>query len=218
MDRFLDRYRIGSARLQKWDYRWKGAYFITICTQGRECYFGDVVDGKMKLSGIGIIADILWYEISNHAKNFELGEFVVMPNHVHGVLILNGNDNSKTNNIVNEGVGKNVGDGAIVKTLHATSLQSTQQIDETLQPPPKNKFMSDISPKSGSVSTIIRLYKSAVSKHARRLGFVFAWQERFYDNIIRDKQSFQTISEYIVNNPGKWEDDRFHLNDSDGNK
>jgi hypothetical protein len=73
MYKFLDRYRVGSSRLQKWDYRWKGAYFITICTQGRECYFGDVVDGKMKLLGIGIIADILWYEIKNHAKMWNWG-------------------------------------------------------------------------------------------------------------------------------------------------
>lgn len=69
--------------------------------------------------------------------------------------------------------------------------------------------MSDISPKSGSVSTIIRSYKSAISKHAHRLGFVFAWQERFYDNIIRDEKSYLTISKYIENNPANWIDDRF---------
>lgn len=197
----------------------EGAYFVTICAQGRECFFGDVVDGKMNLSGIGIIADILWYEIKNHTQNVDLGAFVVMPNHIHGILILNGNDNSKTNVI--EGVGENVGDGiivetlqqGIVETLHVTSLPA-QPIETAI----KSQFMSDISPKSGSVSTIIRSYKSAVSKHAHRLGFVFAWQERFYDNIIRDKESFQTISKYIINNPGKWGDDRFYPNDSDGNK
>lgn len=92
MDKFIDRYRIGSTRLQKWDYRWKGAYFITICSRNRESCFGEIANGKMKLSGIGIIADILWYEIKNHAKNVDLGAFVVMPNHIHGLLILNGNE------------------------------------------------------------------------------------------------------------------------------
>jgi len=207
MDKFLDRYRIGSARLQKWDYRWKGAYFITICTQGRECYFGDIVEGKMKLSGVGIIADVMWYEIKSHTQNVDLGAFVVMPNHVHGILILNGNNIPGTGDFLIDRLESGVCDGANVETLHATSLQQTTPTEQL--PLQKNKFMSDISPKSGSVSTIIRSYKSAVSKHAHRLGFIFVWQERFYDNIIRDKESFQTISEYIINNPANWEDDRF---------
>jgi len=211
MDKFLEKYRIDSARLQKWDYRWKSAYFITICTQDRECYFGDIVEGRLNLSGIGIIANILWYEIKNHAQNIDLDEFVVMPNHVHGILILKNCHYQNIENGVNS-------DGAIVETLHATSLPPNETtFPQPTAPSPKNKFMSEISPKPGSVSTIIRSYKSAVSKHAHRLGFVFAWQERFYDNIIRDKESFQTISEYIVNNPGKWKDDRFYPADSDGN-
>lgn len=92
MDKFQNKYRIPSARLQQWDYRWAGAYFITICTQNRIHYFGDIENGKMVLSNIGVLADAFWYEINNHAQNVELGEFVVMPNHVHGVLILSGND------------------------------------------------------------------------------------------------------------------------------
>ena len=92
MDKFQNKYRIGSARLKKWDYRNDAAYFITICTQGRECFFEGITDGKMNLSAIGIIADVLWYEITNHTKNVELGSFVVMPNHIHGIIEL---DNSK---------------------------------------------------------------------------------------------------------------------------
>lgn len=82
MKKFQNKYRIHSFRLQNWDYSWDGIYFITICTKGRKHYFGEIVDGKMNLSKIGIIADILWHEIKNHAKNVELGEFVVMPNHI----------------------------------------------------------------------------------------------------------------------------------------
>ncbi len=76
-------------RLQTWDYRWAGSYFITICTQNRTNYFGEILHGKMQLSHVGVIANILWYEIKNRSKNVELGEFVVMPNHIHGILILN---------------------------------------------------------------------------------------------------------------------------------
>jgi len=212
MDKFQNKYRIGSARLKKWDYRNDAAYFITICTQGREYFFGGITDSKMNLSAIGIIADVLWYEITNHAKNVELGAFVVMPNHIHGILILNGNDIPQTENILIDHVGENDCDGAIVETLHATSLQSTNATSLPQTPPsPKNEFMSNISPKSGSVSTILRSYKSAVTKHSHRLGFDFGWQERFYDHIIRDEQSFQTITEYIINNPSKWRDDKFYM-------
>lgn len=92
MEKFKGKYRIPSARLQTWDYGWDGAYFITICTKNRINYFGRITNRKMELSHIGIVADILWYEIKNHAERLELGAFVVMPNHVHGILILNNND------------------------------------------------------------------------------------------------------------------------------
>jgi hypothetical protein len=78
-NKFKNKYRIQSIRLQNWDYGWNGLYFVTICTKNRKCFFGDIVDGKMNLSRIGIIADILWYEIKNHAQNIELDEFTVMP-------------------------------------------------------------------------------------------------------------------------------------------
>lgn len=70
--------------------------------------------------------------------------------------------------------------------------------------------MTKISPKTGSVSTIIRSYKSAVTKYAHRLGFEFEWQTRFYDHIIRDGKSYQNISDYIINNPARWQDDKFY--------
>ncbi|PWJ56839.1 REP element-mobilizing transposase RayT [Dyadobacter jejuensis] len=185
-DKFRNKYRISSARLQNWDYASEGAYFITICTKDRLPFFGKIENGKMILSNIGVIADLMWYEIKNHSKNIELGEFVVMPNHVHGVLILNVN-----------GLNTNV------ETLHATSLPPTE----------KNKFMSEISPKSNSISTIIRSYKSAVTKHGHRLGFKFEWQSRFYDHIIRDAKSFENIQNYIVDNPLNWGKDKFYANE-----
>ena len=223
MDKFIDRYRIGSTRLQKWDYRWKGAYFITICSRNRESCFGEITDGKMKLSGIGIIVDILWHEIKNHVKNVDLGAFVVMPNHIHGILILNEwlDDDCDNRTIVLSDDAQNTLLDDAVETTHALSLQPNPQQSQ----PPTEKITRENSTErlkkmghnrfqnqgKNSVSSIIGLYKSAVSKHAHRLGLVFAWQERFYDNIIRDEKSFLTISKYIENNPANWIDDRFYM-------
>ena len=204
-DKFQNKYRIPSTRLQNWDYGHHAAYFVTICTQDRECYFGEVVNGKMNLSGIGIIADILWYEIKNHAQNIELGEFVVMPNHVPGILILNGNnDNDGNDNDDNDGNDNNNNGNGNVETTHALSLQSQQSQQQTIG---QKRFQNQ---GKNTLSSIIGSYKSAVSKHAHRLGFGFAWQSRFHDHIIRYEQSYQTISEYIINNPIKWNEDKFN--------
>jgi REP element-mobilizing transposase RayT len=173
-------------------------------------YFGVIENGKMQLSNVGVIADLMWYEIKNHANNIELGEFVVMPNHVHGILILNDNKSHDNANVEtlhatsNDTTSNHQTIDANVETLHATSLPNDNN---------KNQFMSSISPKSNTVSTIIRSYKSAVTKHCNRLGFEFGWQTRFYDHIIRDANSFETIQNYITNNPMNWGKDKFYGNE-----
>jgi hypothetical protein len=93
MEKFQNKYRIPSARLQTWDYRWEAAYFITICTHNRQHHFGKVNSGVMHLSPLGVIADIMWHETKHHSRCIQLGGFVVMPNHVHGILIIVGMEN-----------------------------------------------------------------------------------------------------------------------------
>ena len=88
-NKFKNKYRISSARLQTWDYSNNGAYFITICTQNRHHFFGKIQNQEMQLSEIGKLAEQFWLEIPNHFPFVELGNFVVMPNHVHGILIMN---------------------------------------------------------------------------------------------------------------------------------
>jgi len=92
-ERFHDKYRIPSARLQNWDYGWNAMYFVTICTQGREYYFGEIVDGKMILSEIGKIAEQEWIKTPEIRPdmNLELDAFVVMPNHFHAIIIIGDN-------------------------------------------------------------------------------------------------------------------------------
>ena len=190
-EKHKNKYRIASSRLQSWDYKWNGAYFITICTHNRAHYFGDINDNKMELSNIGVLADVLLDETKNHTQNVKLGPFVIMPNHVHAILILN-------NDLTNDG-NDHCG-GNVVETLHATSLPTN----------PHNEKMAIISPEKGSISTVIRSYKSAVTRHAHRLGYDFSWQTRFYDHIIRNEKSFNHIREYINTNPQKWDDDKFY--------
>jgi REP element-mobilizing transposase RayT len=200
MDKYKIKYRIASARLQNWNYCRAGAYFITICTQNRLHYFGEIVDRKMQLSHIGIIADVMWHEMINHSQHIELGQFVVMPNHIHGVLIITYNDNENGNENVNENDNDNL------ETGHALSLQPKNQSESRPKPIGKQRFQNI---GKNSVSSIIGGYKSAVTKHARRLGFEFQWQSRFYDHIIRDDASFQNITDYVMNNPLNWEEDKF---------
>ena len=203
-DKFQNKYRIASARLPGWNYGWNASYFITICTKDRECFFGEIVNGGMNLSKTGVIADLMWYEIKNHAKGVELDEFIVMPNHVHGIITLNGED-ERPPTILNANGDSNVetrhalspkkqNDNSIVETRHALSLPAQQRF----QNQGKN-----------TISSIVGGYKAAVTKHANRLKFDFAWQPRFHDHIIRDEQSFQTISNYIINNAQNWSEDKF---------
>lgn len=207
-EKFANKYRIPSARLQNWNYASEGAYFITICTKNRVNYFGEIENGKMVLSNKGIIADLMWYEIKNHAKNIKLGEFVVMPNHIHGILILN--DNLNTTIVSNANVSPTV--STTVETRHALSLPS-----EPSEPSkPSEPFIGQMrfqNQGKNTISSIIGSYKSAVTKHCNRLGFEFAWQPLFYDHIIRDTKSFENIQNYIANNPANWVTDKFHENE-----
>lgn len=193
MDKFKNKYRISSTRLQSWDYSSEGAYFITICTKNREHYFGKIVNNDMQLNDIGDLAEKYWKEIPTHFPIIELGNFVVMPNHIHGILII---DKSTDPN---------------VETLQCNvSTGQCNVAKNTLITAGKNEQMSKISPKPGSISTIVRSYKSVVSKNAHLTQPDFEWQSRFHDHIIRNKESFERIQIYISTNPKNWKDDKFY--------
>ena len=211
--KYKNKYRIPSARHQHWDYRWAAAYFITICTHHRLHYFGDVVDKRMVLSPLGVLADVFWYEIKNHAQHIELGEFVVMPNHMHGILILTGVENVETRHALSPPNAPNVSN---VETRHALSLPNEPNVEtrhalSLPTTPPKTLGQQRFQNQGkNSISSIIGGYKSAVTKHAHRLGFDFAWQPRFHDHIIRDEPSFDRISQYIIDNAENWDMDKFY--------
>lgn len=121
-DKYQNKYRIPSARLRSWDYSSNAAYFITICTAKREHYFGKIIEGKMDLSEQGKMANQFWLEIPNHFAFAFLDEFVVMPNHVHGIIIIDKPDNIE--NLTG------------VETGHALSLRQSQQQPVPTTPSP----------------------------------------------------------------------------------
>ena len=179
-EKFRHKYRVQSARLPHWNYAWPAAYFVTICTRNRECYFGRIINGSMQLSPVGKLADACWQEIPSHTRNVELDAFMVMPNHVHGILILHDYPDDKN-----------------VEPRHALALQKHL----TEKPIGQNRFQNQ---GKNTLSSIVGGYKSAVTKHAHRLGYNFAWQPRFYDHVIRNQKSLLQKENYILNNPVNW--------------
>ena len=85
---YRNRFKGTSMRLPQWDYRSPSGYFVTLCTKYRKCFFGDVSNGKLQLSTIGHIARRCWQEIMNHCQSVRIDEYVVMPNHIHGILVI----------------------------------------------------------------------------------------------------------------------------------
>ncbi|MEX1241118.1 MAG: transposase [Cyclobacteriaceae bacterium] len=200
MDKYKNKYRISSARAQWWDYSRDAAYFVTICTRCRECFFGEIQNDQMILSPAGRIADFCWVEITEHAKNIELGPYVVMPNHVHGIVNLKGNQ-----------VSSKCVRSEQVETRQALSLQAPPlQMPPIDQPPKTIGQMRFQNPGKNTISTIIGGYKSAVSGKIHPLRPDFGWQARFHDHIIRDEEEYQRIDEYILNNPANWKEDKFY--------
>lgn len=200
-DKFQDIYRIPSARAEWWNYGWNAAYFVTICTQNRECYFGDAIDGKMKLSKIGIIAEQEWLKTPaiRPDMNIKLDEFIVMPNHIHGIIKIGDNQYNKRSAVINDEVETRC-------IASSQCITSPQETNTNAQSDTKNKF----APQSKNLASIIRGFKSAVTIQAHLIHAEFAWQSRFHEHIIRNEESFHRISEYIRNNPAKWQTDQFY--------
>jgi len=192
MKRYKGKYRIESTRLRGWDYGSNGMYFITICTYNREHYFGEIITPTMQLSDIGKIAQNYWNQIPKHFPFVQLNEFVVMPNHVHGIIIINKNDDERNNDKRNN--------SALITTIPNDSINLHRTMNASQQWYPK------------TVGVIVNQYKRMVTITARQIHAEFAWQARFYDHIIRDAPSYHRIKHYIVNNPKNWTNDGFNKN------
>ncbi|NVO21087.1 MAG: hypothetical protein HXX13_15400 [Bacteroidetes bacterium] len=263
-----------TARLSGFDYRTPGFYFVTFCTKNNIRYFGEVFDKKMILSETGTLANKYWLQIPLHNREVRLDEFVIMPNHVHGIIrILDAEgDNEGFPWPFRKAIGINYESGisdpihpsSIVRMLHCDirtmeeiasgsieeiasgskkeiaskdwneryvdvgneglfnpvieRIEEQNLIESELEKsiikclyparePGKNHAMAKISPKKGSLSAIIRTYKSAVSYDLHKMGINFAWHCRFYDRVVRNPEELERIRWYIRNNPKRWGND-----------
>ena len=191
-----------------------GRYFVTFCTKNHDLYFGDVVDGKMELSKIGKYALRCIEKIPEINDNVAVPEFVVMPNHIHMIIIVDNpiewpddmrlpqcdSPTTQNGNMMHDS-------GAVGLPYHDSRLDEPIIDDSQLD---KNEEMQRRSYCCGRLSRIIGQYKSAVTKYANEHGISFAWQPRFHDHIIRNWTEMNHISQYVQNNPIKWELDRFY--------
>ncbi len=163
-----------SIRLKQYNYCQAGAYFVTTCTQNRRLLFGEITDGRMSLNQNGYIVQSCWEQIPQHFKFVETIDFVVMPNHIHGILFIKDLD---------------------VVARHAVPL-------------PQKKCEAFAQPVPGSLATIIRSFKSAVTKRINLRTDPpdsSVWQRSFYEHIIRNEKELDHIRQYIQENPLKWE-------------
>jgi len=175
-----------SIRLPGYDYSAAGAYFITICTQGRECLFGQVVDGEMRLNALGEIVRAEWEKTATMRAEIEIREYVVMPNHFHAIVVIRWD------------VGR--GDRPVARTEE----RSVARMNTNGQVRPKG-------PDSGSIGALMAGFKSAVTgriNQIRKTPGAPVWQRNYYEHIIRDEQSYEKIAAYILNNPRQWEADQ----------
>ena len=191
-------------RLRGYDYSSPGLYFITICTSDRIGFLGKIENTTWFPSVIGKQAEIFWNEIPGHFANVELGNYVIMPNHMHGIIEIAGATHVGTGHglsLPNTSADANVG------TPHGVSLPNLSHYDINV-PPEQNKFGKTIP---GSLSAIIGQFKSTLTRWCNINQHAFRWQRRFYDHVIRNDVELERIKNYIVNNVKNWEDDKFYM-------
>ena len=215
-----------SIRLKGYDYTQAGLYFITICCHRRGnpswLPLGKIENGVMILNDAGRMVETEWMHLKSRFPNIELHEYVIMPNHFHGILEIVGatlvvaqnntaigvspmniqnNDTENENHLENKNHTEN--------DNHAENDNDTENIKGRPQgPAPTVKTIGDMMDAFKSITTVEYI------RGVKTLGWQpfdgKLWQRNYYEHIIRNEQSYQTISEYIINNPEKWMDDKFY--------
>lgn len=180
-----------SIRLKGYDYAQAGLYFITICCENRICRFGEIENGGMILNEFGTIAYNEWQKLTERFNNFELDVFQIMPNHIHGIIVLN-----------------NVGATLAVAQNNANAQNDENAQNDIITQNDENDIRAGVNP-APTVFDMVGAYKSLVANGCleiyknRNETMGKLWQRNYYEHIIRNEQSYQTISNYIINNPAK---------------
>jgi len=179
-----------SIRLPEYDYSQAGAYYVTIVSWHRECLFGEVVNGEMKLNKAGEIVRWEWLELPKRMQFIVLGAFIVMPNHFHGILFF-------------------------LENVGATRQSLTRTREGKILLPPKTNDGIDGSPlprrpKPSSLGAVISQFKSRVTKRLWKIPSLHEtpiWQRNYHEHIIRNERDLQNKTDYIESNPMLWDED-----------
>jgi putative transposase len=201
-EKFRNKYRVQTTRLFGYDYTRNGAYFITICTQKFTPYFGEIKKGRMTLSETGIIVNDFWFEIPSHFPNAQLDEFIIMPDHIHGIIIIKPKSDSKLKlNYINvETPNLGVSKESTIKNVKYETPNLGVSTNSMIKQ--GNKYW-----KSNSIGSIINQFKRICTIKVKSCGLDLSWQPRFYDHIIRSDNELERIRTYIINNPNNWLND-----------
>ena len=174
MEKFRNKYRVNSTRLEGYDYGKGGAYFITICVKDNLHCFGKVIEKdnfcSVELTELGSIAEENFKKIAQLHPYALTDQFIVMPNHIHGII-------------------------AILDEQNAYDLNNVS---------PLSAYKNTFGPQRKNIPSIIRGYKSSVKSYALKNNILFEWQSGYYDRVIRDHTELEKIQQYISENPLKW--------------
>ncbi len=178
-----------SLRLLEYDYSQAGAYFLTICVNDRKPLFGEIVGKQMVLNDLGRIVESNWLRTPMIRPQVQLDGYVIMPNHMHGIVVIDG-----------EEIGKS----------RPRSVRGDVQDTGRMQDAPTSGARRGFRAPSQTVGAVVRGFKGAttsqIAKILRRGDFA-VWQRNYYDHVIRDEGDLQRIREYIENNPARWAED-----------
>jgi len=198
----LDQHHRRSIRLKGYDYTQPGAYFVTLVTRNRETLFGEIVEGEVRLNRVGMVAQREWERLSKRFPAVQIDDYVIMPNHVHGIIVITGRGTADL--LTNK-------DLEILRRAPTKTAELLTDMDpETLRRAPTMREQFG-QPVPGSIPTIIRSYKSAVTYRVnliRNSGSAQVWQRNYYEHFVRDEAELNRIRQYISNNPLQWEMDR----------
>ena len=207
MTKYQNKYRIESHRMPNWGYSSNGIYFLTIVTQNRVCNLGNIFNKKMILSNFGKIIETEFLKSFEIRNELFLDEFIIMPNHLHTIIVLNKSKININSNVETHG-------RASLQSTEQPTEQSTKQSIEQSEPPKLIRL-----PKS--ISSFMAGFKSAINskiddyiddnqlnipKYNRNNHF---FQSNYHDHIIRNNTEFGRIKNYIINNPANWKNDKF---------
>ena len=193
-----------SLRLPGYDYAQAGAYFVTICTRGRICVLGDVLDGEVRLSEWGVMVNSVWSELPRHYAHVRLDAWVVMPNHVHGIVLLKPDDDMAGAGLKPRAGLKPAPTGVGVLPSRVSDGSRYRGADGSILKPAPTGL------RRHGIPEVVRAFKTFSARRinaARGAVGTSFWQRNYYEHVIRDEESLDRIRQYVVDNPARWDED-----------